>query len=302
MVDIEKIEEYKRQIILTETRHPDVQACLLYAVKGGKNLRTQIALGVLNTEILKSGLNLSEKCNHLLVKACFYPELIHVASLILDDCPHMDNDNNRRGLPSVHMKFGLAMAQLCSFILIEVAHKIISDVVKELYQTEKVLTQEGLIATWLELDKYKSNFLGENGLAGGQLYDLYFLKNVQGKNENLSQYFKMIEFKTCRLFEASFLIPKILISSLSESKDNIELYRKIGYHFGMAFQIADDLMDSEEDHNSNNISNYLNSEEALILAKKHLDVFAQKSREINFDSTMLIKTAKLNFINSMTIH
>lgn len=290
------IEEYKRKIIIDNVTSPVIKECLLYSVHGGKNLRTQVALKVLDNELTKA--NLRDKtnvCQESLISACFLPEILHIASLILDDCPHMDNDLMRRGKSTVHVKFGFAMAQLSSFILIEIAHKTFRNSIKTLYQ-HGLISESKLIEFWFQMESFMSDLLGENGLAGGQLYDLCLLK--QKEFFNLENYMKMIEFKTCRLFELSFIIPKLLVDCLNQDVKTLEItpYKTTGYHFGCAFQMADDLMDSSEDTRNNNILSYMDERAAIILTKKYLSDFMIAAKTIGFDSQFLINAAKLNFL------
>ena len=200
------IEFKKLECINKYSSIPEIKDMLIYAISGGKNLRSKIFLELVDIWLFfvlkSSSLDEDFKTVKELIQGCFVTiEFTHIASLILDDCPAMDNDYLRRDKPSFHAKYGVAKAQMCSLILIEIAQKAFSDNILKLYEM-KFYSAEDLI-------DIKTNFdinLGEKGLCGGQLLDLFFLKT----EPSYKKYLKMIKYKTGRLFELSFVLPYIL--------------------------------------------------------------------------------------------
>ena len=77
----------------------EIKECLQYAVSGGKRIRSLIYMMVL--EQLARDVALSDSQLAVMNDGFLYVELVHAASLILDDMPHMDNDSVRRNLPTV---------------------------------------------------------------------------------------------------------------------------------------------------------------------------------------------------------
>lgn len=319
LVDLEKM---KHAIVSEYVDTPEIRECLLYAIEGGKNIRAQIGLHVTDLLLKATPLENNYIVASLLYRCCCFVELIHIASLILDDCPYMDNDIVRRGKPSVHQKYGVAMAQLASFILIEVAHSTIYDILSTFRNMPIVpgsechlLENSNYLLLSEDLYRLRVEMLGEKGLAGGQLYDLYFLKDKQSssgshpkinlcaKNEAFQKYLKMIEYKTCRLFEASFVIPAMIIKTLLKSVDNdcgiwsnkidIALYKELGYQYGMAFQLSDDLIDQNSDQNGNNATNYLSESQTINLVYETLEKFRKESKRVGFNAEKFIRLARL---------
>lgn len=149
-------------------------------------------------------------------------EYIHTYSLIHDDLPAMDDDDFRRGEPTVHKKYDEAVALLAGDTLLTMAVERISSAdISSVYIVNilKILTKS----------------IGTEGMAGGQSLDLLF-----DGDEN-----KIIEIhrkKTAELIKGT-LLSAAEISGLSDKKKKIMGY--IGLKIGIAFQMADDLLDIE---------------------------------------------------------
>ncbi len=154
-------------------------------------------------------------------------ELVHCASLIVDDLPCMDNESVRRGRPAVHIAYGEATALLAAFGLVALAAR--SPV--EIACQPTMLS--GIIRFQIELLKV----LDASGLCEGQDLDL----RLSGEDrERLRD--KVNELKTVPLFElcahaaAAFIEPDGL---------EVRALRRFAREFGMAFQAVDDLLDGE---------------------------------------------------------
>lgn len=153
-------------------------------------------------------------------------EMIHAYSLIHDDLPAMDNDDFRRGKPSCHRAFGEGMAILAGDALLNTAMNILFEA-----------AEDGKAA--LEAAAYMARMAGTDGMIKGQAIDLEETSRHGQSQERLRQ---MQEGKTAALMMASTVSPILRAAS---SRELIELFEKLGYAFGMAFQIQDDLLDED---------------------------------------------------------
>lgn len=147
-------------------------------------------------------------------------ECIHTYSLIHDDLPAMDNDDFRRGMPTVHKKFNEAIALLAGDTLLTHAFEIIAKAKatpKQIVDILRILTVG----------------IGKDGMAGGQALDLEF----DGEKDLI---FKIHRQKTAELINACFLSAAEIIGLPDDKK---ELLAQAGITIGIAFQMADDLLD-----------------------------------------------------------
>jgi geranylgeranyl diphosphate synthase type II len=156
--------------------------------------------------------------------ACAF-EMLHCASLILDDLPSMDNAVLRRGQPANHCAFGEATAMLAALALLNRAYGVISEV-RDLPASVR-----------LEMITSLSNALGSEGVIAGQVYDLHpdwQVNNVQSVEFMHGQ-------KTGALFVASAEAGARVAGLKGTQLDPIRAY---AWNFGVAFQILDDLLDA----------------------------------------------------------
>jgi geranylgeranyl pyrophosphate synthase len=154
-------------------------------------------------------------------------ELLHCASLIVDDLPSMDNDAMRRGKPSVHVVFGEATALLAAFGLVALAARCPVEVACTPAATS------GVIRFQIELLKV----LDASGLCEGQDLDL----RVEGAERERMRA-RVNELKTVPLFELC-----AHAAAIFSDPDSFEAraLRRFAREFGMAFQAVDDLLDGE---------------------------------------------------------
>ncbi len=153
-------------------------------------------------------------------------ELVHAASLILDDLPAMDDAPLRRGLPSNHLAFGEAVAILAAFGLLNLAYATFA----RAYEPE--------LAT--RLANLTSDAVGPEGLIGGQALDL-LATDQQVSFEVLE---RIHRGKTGALFVAAASCGAVIAGAGQESIAALAAYAK---NLGLAFQIVDDLLDVEGD-------------------------------------------------------
>ncbi len=152
-------------------------------------------------------------------------ELVHCYSLIHDDLPAMDDDDLRRGKPSVHKKFGEASAILAGDALLAHAFALLA---------EPSCHPEANIRTRLVLELALAS--GAGGMVGGQARDLEGEK-TGFSHDDIS---KMQAMKTGALIRASVRMGAILGNP---GKLQLEALTTYGEQAGLAFQLADDILD-----------------------------------------------------------
>ena len=153
-------------------------------------------------------------------------EIIHTYSLVHDDLPSMDNDDFRRGKPTIHIKWDEATAVLVGDALQAFAYQILS--FEETHPKSEV--RLNLIRTLAEAS-------GLKGMVLGQSKDLEAEKN--NKSLELKDIINLQKLKTGALFNWSLKSANILAE---EKHDSLEKYAD---SIGLAFQIKDDLLDHE---------------------------------------------------------
>jgi farnesyl diphosphate synthase len=195
-----------------------LQDAMIYAIKnGGKRFRPILVYAC------------GKACDISLAKldnVAMAIELIHTYSLIHDDLPAMDNDDLRRGKPTLHKKYDEATAILAGDAMQALAFEI-------LFATDdKKNMQAGRIL---------SHAAGLNGMAGGQMLDL------QATNQKLSveELVKMHRKKTGKLIEACFSATYVFCDNLStNTRNNIDSF---SHKIGLLFQVIDDILDATTD-------------------------------------------------------
>lgn len=157
-------------------------------------------------------------------------ELIHAYSLVHDDMPCMDNDVLRRGKPTCHVQYDEATALLVGDSLQSLAFQLLA---------EHRLSDDA--AQQLAMVKLLAIASGSRGMAGGQAIDL----DSVGKQLTLPELEFMHIHKTGALIRASILLGVQCGTALDE-KDRGALDH-FGKCIGLAFQVVDDVLDSEAD-------------------------------------------------------
>jgi geranylgeranyl diphosphate synthase type II len=152
-------------------------------------------------------------------------ECIHVFSLIHDDLPCMDNDDYRRGRLTNHKVYGEAMAMLAGDALLTLAFELIADNAAEV-APDRVVAALKLI----------SNATGTWGMVGGQVVDM----ESEGREVELATLEYIHSHKTGALLAASSLAGALLCGATESQQQSLRSY---GESIGLAFQIADDILD-----------------------------------------------------------
>jgi len=161
------------------------------------------------------------------VRAGLAVECVHVHSLVHDDLPCMDDDDLRRGKPTVHRAFDEATAVLAGDALLALAFGILADI-----RTHP----DGAVRAELAAELAKA--AGAWGMAGGQMLDLL----ATCESENLDSITQMQRLKTGALIGWCVEAGAILGHAPAEARTSLRGYAQC---LGLAFQIADDLLDIE---------------------------------------------------------
>lgn len=211
----EIIEKYIEEYLPDTDRPPEIlHAAIRYSVlAGGKRLRPLLVLVAY------------ESCggeSAIVYPAAVAVEFIHTYSLIHDDLPCMDDDNLRRGIPTLHKKYGEAVALLAGDALHDLAFNLVArtnraDAVSELAQA-----------------------IGTGGMLAGQMADM----EAEGRNLTLDEVSFIHSHKTGMLIRSAVRIGAVLASADSQRTDAVTRY---GEKIGLAFQIIDDILDIEGD-------------------------------------------------------
>lgn len=151
-------------------------------------------------------------------------ETIHTYSLVHDDLPCMDDDDLRRGQPSLHKKYNEATAVLAGDAMQSMAIEMLLD---NQHFTEK---QNNLLAKML------LETIGSKGMILGQALDIEY----ESREANESEILLMCELKTGVLIEFCFLAPLMIANATNEK------WKRLGKIVGISFQLIDDLLDLQE--------------------------------------------------------
>jgi len=164
-----------------------------------------------------------------LVRAGAAIEAIHVYSLIHDDLPCMDDDDLRRGKPTVHRAFGEATAVLAGDCFHDLAFEIMAD---------PETHADPFVRSELVLEMARAS--GPHGMAGGQMLDLV----AEGVALDIGSITRLQQLKTGALIEFAVEAACIMSRIPAEARTP---YHGFARDIGLAFQIADDLLDHAGD-------------------------------------------------------
>ncbi|WP_071130814.1 polyprenyl synthetase family protein [Enterococcus timonensis] len=205
---------------LEDTYPETLKKAMLYSVQaGGKRLRPNLILDVV------AGFHGPLSVGVYQVASAV--EMVHTYSLIHDDLPAMDNDDYRRGKLTNHKVFGEAVAILAGDGLLTEAFALLA-------------ASENPADQVVALTKLLGKKAGTNGMVSGQVLDI----NATGQQLNLEQLTEIHRLKTGALIEFCLMTGGILTN---QSQKVIKQLEEVGTHFGLAFQIKDDLLDVEGD-------------------------------------------------------
>jgi len=248
--------EIARSILSFGEKNKLRDACEYALLSGGKRVRPIITLMV--ADALGFGLNASP--------AALAVEFLHTASLIADDLPCMDNDDERREKPSVHKAYGESTALLSSYSLIFAGYEKIHENARVMKESDPPFSELAEHVCCVALGQ-ASRLAGIQGATTGQFLDLY------PPNHNFDTVREVLYKKTVTLFEIAFLFGWLFGGGMVAQIDQV---KQVAYHFGMAFQIADDLGDLAQDENNQreiNAAKVLGRERALDVFHEEMEAF-----------------------------
>ncbi len=194
-----------------EERPVKLHEAMRYSVfAGGKRLRPALCIAACET--------CGGTAAQALPAACAL-ELLHTYTLIHDDLPAMDDDTLRRGRPTCHIQFDEATAILAGDALLTLAFEVLA-----------AQSQSGVLA--LEL----ARAAGSRGVIGGQAEDI----DAEGKapDATLAEYIHRT--KTAALIRAACVMGGLCAGAETQTLEKLARY---GENAGLAFQLADDLLD-----------------------------------------------------------
>lgn len=187
---------------------------------GGKRLRPILLLATAD---------LLGAAPHSAEPAAAAVEYIHTYSLIHDDLPCMDNDDLRRGRPTLHKQFDDALALLAGDALLTHAfHQLALSYADQPARCAKLTLELGCAASGFQL-------------IGGQVEDLQAEKNP---NITVEQLRSIHLKKTAAMITVSLVMGGIVADA---PREQIEILREAGERIGLAFQIIDDILDATAD-------------------------------------------------------
>lgn len=261
---------------------PLVDACSYALRNGGKRLRPIIVLMVADS--LGKG--------YPVYDAALATEFFHTSSLIADDLPCMDNDDMRRGVLATHKKFNEDIALLATYALIAEGYQCIINNIKTIkhnFSSFDHIEQAGLLA----IENVSRN-TGLLGISSGQLHDLY-----PPKVQTPLAVESLIQQKTISLFDVSFVLGWLFGGGNLNQLSDIQA---LAFNFGMAFQIADDFEDVEQDKKQPHSSNFVlvfGAEAALERFQKALVSFKEIIKTLGLKEDLF--NGILDFIHMRTV-
>lgn len=183
-------------------------------------------------------------------------ECVHTYSLIHDDLPCMDNDDERRGKPTSHRVFGEANALLAGDALLTYAFSLIAD--NPFADAPRNCRAVSVLAS----------SAGHDGMIGGQICDMMY----ENRDISFEELADMHRKKTGDLIAAAALLGVVAADADGSLPDSVYAdARRYAYNIGLAFQIIDDILDDIEDGGTGNdgkttVLSFMSAEEARSLA------------------------------------
>jgi len=202
---------------------------LLYSTENPGKLLRPLIMAVVAQELFK---NHGSRKNETFPWGQLFPlmwavELHHTYTLIHDDLPCMDNDDERRGRATVHKAFHESTAVLAGDALLGISYQLLAKC-----ETHKLS----------ELIQFFYFCTGAKGLVAGQLMDLEVI-NGKVPRPTMQEMIRIHELKTGRLFLFSFLAP-LYLTSFDNCQINWKSLVRLASQVGLLFQVNDDEGDS----------------------------------------------------------
>ncbi|MBN95061.1 MAG: hypothetical protein CL928_13495 [Deltaproteobacteria bacterium] len=194
---------------------------------GGKRLRPVLALAAFEAVD-----HHRDRPYEAVLPAACAVEMIHTYSLIHDDLPAMDDDDERRGRPTTHVRYGEDLAILAGDALLTEALRLVLD--RDAYRGGADATRI------IEVGRTLAEAAGWRGMVGGQSTDL----GHEGAVDSEEALTFLHRRKTGELFRYAAMAGATLADG---SPEEVEALAEYGETLGLAFQVVDDLLDDEQD-------------------------------------------------------
>lgn len=227
---IESVEQFLKQYFKRRSKDvsklsPQLLEAIEYSIfSGGKRFRPAVCLSI-NAKATAFAAAL---------------EMVHTYSLIHDDLPCMDNDDERRGRPTNHKKFGEPLALLAGDALLTESFLVISE------------AYEASVA--LRLVKILSRASGMSGMVGGQAMDMKLGRPIS----DTSALTEVHLAKTAELIAVATEGAGVIDGA---SEELCKQLRKVGLLLGFCFQLKDDLLDGPQDRSEKSFLYFLKTED-----------------------------------------
>lgn len=272
-------DQLKKNIDQLGKKNPLRDACEYALLNGGKRFRP--ALVFMIAKALGHKIDVSSVAMGI--------EFFHTASLIADDLPCMDNDDERRNKPTLHRVYGESIAILSTYALISAGYSCLVKNTQMIQNSNHPIASQinSLCVIALENVSYNTGIFGATG---GQYLDL------SPPNFSLDLICEVLHKKTVTLFEISFVLGWIFGGG---GIQQLDLIKKSSRHFGMAFQIADDIGDMTQDQShlySLNIANLLGIDEAIKIFHSEIGQFKQTLNDLKLENS------DLNVLSDLLVH
>jgi geranylgeranyl diphosphate synthase, type II len=265
------INSYIEQTFLPSIPDGKLREMTEYCLKGGKRLRSSIVLDI--TKNIKGV---------PLLDVALSVELLHNASLVIDDLPTMDNDNFRRGIYTIHKLFGIDKAKMLAFFFVTESSRILLCREDKNDMTQKVILKN--------LEMLRKACMG-------QFYDMEWAnKNKEVFLENYGcNLSSIVNLKTAPFFNIAFL-SGFLYSNKQISDEQLEDLTLLSESFSLAFQILDDFDDYEKDKKKKSLNHviFYGKEKSRQVFLECMKNFKENIKSLGIDSPFF-----LNLINYM---
>lgn len=241
-------------------------ACEYALLNGGKRFRP--ALVFMIAKALGYGIDVTP--------AALGIEYFHTASLIADDLPCMDNDDERRNKPTTHRVYGESTALLATYALISAGYACLAENAEIVKHSNHPFASQSDRLCVLALENATYN-TGLKGATGGQFLDLF------PPSLSIDVLREVLHKKTVTLFEISFVFGWLFGGG---DPALLPLVKKSASHFGMAFQIADDIEDQAQDlmnERSINVANIFGIDDATKMFHEETEMFQQTLDELKLN-------------------
>ncbi len=244
----------------------------------GKRLRPLLVL--LMAKSIGKGFDVS--------KSALAIELFHTASLIADDLPCMDDDDERRGKASLHKAYGESTALLTSYALLTEGFSQLSKSGDLYYQNGYGSLSESDKRVRIALEE-TAKLSGPKGATLGQYLDIEGVKAIS------EQYFENLYYlKTGTLFQGAFTLGYIFGGG---DLGKLPLIEKLSKHLGFAFQIRDDLEDMEKEEQS--FSRCFGEKTSIDRCEKEIEGFFKALDLLDLDNKPFIEMINFLFQKQM---